>query len=323
MAMTLAVARRHDPLGSTLPRELARYGYKAMCALFGARVVVEGREHLPLTPALLACNATHRYDPLTFRVAMLDLGANAATVSKGKNWHDPATAYAARTLGSLPLCSRGYLITMDFLALHGRRPTEAEYRALRDHVDREAPLPGMASLEALTTQERDVLTCPLDLARRSYREAMLAIYWEFQSEFMQQARTVVRAGRHIHMYPQGTVSSRLSEGRTGAVQIAAELGLPIVPVGMSGVRSAFRSLDGPLPARGTITIRLGQAYHLPTDALPPGFRALHPEDEAVHKTTLGRLTGDLMERISDLVSPEYGWAPGRVSDGTRGTERFA
>ncbi len=323
MAMTYQIASKHNPLGADAPRELVRYSYKAMRWIMGSDVRVEGAEHLPTTPALLACNSTHRFDPLTFRVALLDLGHDAATVSKGKNWHDPATAWFAAVLGALPLVSRGYLITMDFMSVVGRRPEPAEYRALRDHLDGGDSLPAGAPFDQLLRADRAVLGFQLNLGQRSYRAAMLDAYASYQAVFLRQAGEVVRSGRHIHMYPQGTVSSRLSEGRIGAVQVAAALRIPVVPVGICGAATAFRSASNPLPRRGVVTVKLGEPYHLPEGALPPDFRAFDPVHEEANRSVLQRLTGDLMERINALVEPGASWSVDRASDGKQGTHRFA
>jgi 1-acyl-sn-glycerol-3-phosphate acyltransferase len=134
---------------------------------------------------------------------------------------------------------------------------------------------------------------------------------------------VVGSGRHIHMYPQGTVSTRLSKGRVGAVQVAAALGIPIVPVGINGAAAAFRGAANPVPRRGEVTIRFGDPYYLPAGALPPDFTPFDPAAEAAHRPALAALTGDLMERIAALVDEDSSWASGRVSDGKKGTHRFA
>jgi 1-acyl-sn-glycerol-3-phosphate acyltransferase len=72
------------------------------------------------------------------------------------------------------------------------------------------------------------------------------------------AREAVAGGFHVHIYPEGTVSKQLGTGRNGAAQIARALGLPLIPIGMSGCPRAFLG-HTPLPRRGRVTLRVGAA----------------------------------------------------------------
>ncbi len=318
--LTLDLTRDHDPSARPLPRRLTSRAWPLILKLAGARVVVEGAP--PATPALLACNASHKYDPMPVRFALDDLGHTATTVSKGKNWHNPAFALACDWLGSLPIASRGYILTMDFIALHRRRPSEAQYRALREHLDRGAPLPDDPDLRQLTTAPRAILGRPFDPAADLYRDAALDTYAELQRALVRHARVAILRGHHVHMYPQGSVSTRLSRGRAGAVQLALALDIPIVPVGINGADAFFRSPASPLPRAATLTLRFGQPFKPDLSALPDDFTPFDPEAEIRCAAPLQSATDDLMERINALLDPPHRWDPDRRSDGAQGTRRF-
>jgi 1-acyl-sn-glycerol-3-phosphate acyltransferase len=310
----------YDPRPEPFINALCKAAYVAEERRSGTRVVWEGLSKLPNTPALLATNSTQRYDFLPIRRSLSDLDIPTVTVTKAKNYHSPAMAFFLRRLGVVPLASRGYLLALDFRQVHGRRPTEDEYRALRNHLDAQAPLPEGPVFAALQ-RPRTLLDHPLALDRLSYRDALAGVYACVLGEAVRLSREAVKAGCHVQMYPEGTVSSRLGEGRPGAVQLAWALGIPIVPIGMSGCADAFRG--GSLRLKGgEIRLRVGEAIPLPPDLLPQGYRPFHPADEAAHRPALQAMTGQVMDALDGLLDPPFRRQVGFVPDGTQGVQRF-
>jgi 1-acyl-sn-glycerol-3-phosphate acyltransferase len=284
-----------------------------------SRVILEGLEHLPATPALLATNSTQKYDFMPIRWALHDRAVKAVTITKAKNYHSPAFAHFLGKTGVVPLASRGYFLVLDFQLVHGRRPTEDEYRALRAHVDDGTPLPDGGAFEVLQTRPRELLGDTFSPGQETYRELLARLYRRMMSESLRLCREAMDAGYHVQIYPEGTVSTHLARGRIGAVQFAVALGVPIVPVGMSGCREGMRSafLGG-----GEIRVRFGAPYVFPRATLPDDFRAFEPEHERTHKAVLQAETDALMARIDPLLDPPYRTTHGFRGDGTQGTRRF-
>lgn len=293
--------------------------WQAMQRVTGTRVVFENLAALPQRPALLATNSTQKYDFLPIRAELSRARVRAVTVTKGKNYHQPVMRFLLERLGVVPLASRGYLLLVDFTQTLGRRPSEDEYRQLRSHVDQGTALPD-ALARVLDETPREVLGHRFEPRVERYRAFIRRLYATVMGETLRLASEAVDAGHHVQMYPEGTVSSRLSEGRIGAVQLAWALGLPIVPVGMSGCRGAFVG-QSPLLRGGQVTVRFGEPYGLPADLLPPDFVPFDPECEARHQATLKDATGALMARLDALLDPDLRRITG-ASDGTRGTRRF-
>jgi 1-acyl-sn-glycerol-3-phosphate acyltransferase len=175
--------------------------------------------------------------------------------------------------------------------------------------------------ERLQQAPRALMGLPFEPASRGYRAALAEVYAWSLGQTLRLAREVVGAGYSIQMYPEGTVSSRLGKGRVGAVQLAFALGLPVVPVGMSGCREVFRGQGFGLRG-GEVRVRFGEAYTLPRHELPADFRAFHPDDEARHRPTLQRWTDEVMSRLDALLDAPYRHVEGFVGDGTKGTRRF-
>ncbi|MEV6301765.1 lysophospholipid acyltransferase family protein [Actinoplanes sp. NPDC051861] len=100
------------------------------------------------------------------------------------------------------------------------------------------------------------------------------------------AAPILRAGGLVAVFPEGTRSpdGRLYRGRTGAVRLAAQVGVPLVPVGIRGT-----SPGGPLLR--PVSITFGPAIDPPAaDSAPASIRAL---------------TDELISRIQGLTGQQY------------------
>lgn len=103
-------------------------------------------------------------------------------------------------------------------------------------------------------------------------------------ESVQDARRLevaLRAGRVLVFFPEGTFTrvSGLQPFRMGAFVVAANTGIPVVPVAICGTRSILR--DGQWwPRRGTITITFGAPLLPGTDARDAFAAAVVLRDDA-------------------------------------------
>ncbi|MBA2664538.1 MAG: 1-acyl-sn-glycerol-3-phosphate acyltransferase [Bradymonadaceae bacterium] len=315
-------------LKGTEPVARARWSrgvYRAAMVSFAlggrTRVAIEGEQYLPREPAIFAVNHTHSYDFLPMRVALFGRGLNLVTWIKARAFGDPLSAAFFSKTGNIPLCSRGYVIAADFRDLIGRRPSEDEYRALRDFIDDSVALPDNALFAKLQGEPRDMLGIRFEPSTTGYRDAIRTLYFEMMQATLELARRCVEAGHHMQIYPQGSVSRRLSPGHVGIIHAAMALRLPIIASGQSGCREAFVGA-GPLTRKGQIVLRLGEPAHIDYSAYPGDFRAFHPDDEDRHRARLEADTAGIMERVNALLDPAYQWAPDRQSDGKQGTARF-
>lgn len=291
--------------------------YRSWMAATRTTFRAEGWESIPDRPCLIATNSTQNQDFMALRTVAALRGVPCVTVTKAKNYHSAIMGFALGRLGVVPIASKGYLILVDATRVLGRRPTDAEYRALRDHVDHGQALPSGA-LEAVRHRARSCFGVPFEPTRQPYRDWLRDRYRDALRETVRLAREAVDAGCHVQMYPEGTVSPTLGTGRIGAVQLAVALGLPLLPVGMSGCPEAFIG-SSPLTRGGTVTVRVGQLMELPPDLMPAGFRPFDPDDEAANRPALQAVTDALMDRIDGLLDPPYRRDPNStfVGKGTR------
>jgi 1-acyl-sn-glycerol-3-phosphate acyltransferase len=285
------------------------------------RVVLEGYPEL-CEPVLFAMNHSHYFDFMPSRRALwAERRVQTVGFVKARAYQNRLEAPYIKTIGNVPLISRGYLISADFAALHGRKPSEDEYRALREHVDHGAPLPDSSVFRALEGRARDMLDVPYEPAITSYREAIQQRYASGMAASVAQARAVLDAGVSLHIYPQGLYSTRLSRGRIGTVEFALALDVPIVPVGFSGMNECFRKQQMVPYRAGTLTMRFGRPRRV-TRAELVDFRPFVPADEQRLREVLEDETRALMDEINTLLDPGYRFGEDLDGDGLEGVARF-
>lgn len=323
----LSLTRR--PLSQRVMGRLLEVNYRW---LPGIAIELEQAERIPATPVLFAMNHTDRYNyfPFQFRLWQ-DRDRFTATWVKGKYYENALLARFMESMLQLPTVSRGYLITKDFESAIGRRPTPAEYTALRQVVDDRALLRGgrlpepPVVPEALYRAGRNPLGVAFDARVGDYADYISALFHAMMARFVELNREAVAIGLDLLVFPQGTRSRRLLPGHDGIAQMALFLRIPIVPVGCNGADRVYPGAS-PVGRRGRIVYRIGE---------PIPFEALHAfrieEPFAPFSAEAERRFGDrfagvaalVTDRIDALLDPEYQRAPELESSAReRGVERF-
>jgi 1-acyl-sn-glycerol-3-phosphate acyltransferase len=263
-------------------------------------IAIEGPMPTGERPMIYACNHTHSLDFLPIRYAMYRRGQELCTWIKPRAYLSRMQSKLLENTGNIPIVSRGYLIAADFQQLIGRRPTEDEYSALRDHVDHGTKLGSSKVFEELRNTDRDMLGRSFESSRESYSYAIHQLFAQMMATTLDIAKRAAEAGRHMQIYPQGTVSPRLTAARTGIVQAAAALNLPVVPVGISGVPQALAG--GLRRTGGRIVIRFGSPIRV---RAPEGFQAFHHDHERRAEHFLAARAADITEALDRLLDPPH------------------
>lgn len=284
------------------------------------RVIVEGIENLPSErPVFIAMNHTDRFSYGPFMWWMHKQGGHRylATWVKGKYFSNKVMAWWIARTGNIPIPSRGYLITVTFQKRMGRKPTNDEYRILRDLLDMKVTA---VDVDLTPDMERY-----LGSWTGGFVDDMDALFAEMMAEVMRLHREAFDvARRHIMVFPEGTRSSRLTKGRNGLVQVAQHLGLPIVPIGCNGGEALYPG-DAPISKGGTVTFRVGKpleingpefgSHRIRADYVPFSRKAAE-----THGKAFATITDILMDHLSALLDPEFRADPNDVAD--QGAGRF-
>ena len=293
-----------------------RFNYRSV------EIVLEGLENLPERPVVLAMNHTDNFSYWPLQYSLHRRDSYTATWVKGKNYEPKVLGLAMRLTNNIPIASRGYVVTRDFVNVVGRRPEAEEYRALRDAVDEARPVDPTKVPRVVLEQSRDMLGRRFDADHESYEVAVDALMHRMMERFVEMNAEALDLGLNLLVFPQGTRSIRLSRGHIGLAQIALHLDAPIVPIGCSGCDLVYpgRSL---VAKPGRVVYRIGKPMSdwgelAPTEPFAPFSRAA----EAAHRPRFQAVVDRVMDEINELVDPEYRYADDQRSDGSRGTDRF-
>ena len=119
---------------------------------------------------------------------------------------------------------------------------------------------------------------------------------------MRQALTYLRDGEAVGIFPEATISRsfELKEFKTGAVRIAADAGVPLVPVILWGTQRMLTKGHPKDFSRGkTIAIRVGEPLH-PTGADPVA-------ETAELKATMARMLDETIRAYPAEEQPPGSW----------------
>ena len=298
----------------------------------GIDIRLEGLEHIPDEPVIYAMNHTDRFNYFPFMYEMWKLKERYITVwVKGKYYESPIVGTFMELTSNLPTVSRGYIITKDFSLTMGRRPTEAEYETLRKLVDLDAAPdgdPSTVDVSAIPSKlfetKRDILGVDFDPSECTYAVGINRVFTAMMAEFVRLNERSFELGLDLLVFPQGTRSIRLPRGRIGMMEIALRYKKPIVPIGCNGCDLVYTG-SLPIGRAGTIVYRIGAPipyealsdFHIHEDYAP--FSA---EAEYKHRHEFQGAVDLVMNRINDLLDPQYQFSDDLQSTGVRGTSRF-
>jgi len=298
----------------------------------GVDIVFEGNERVPDERVIFAMNHTDRYNyfPFLYHYNELD-GRYMAVWVKGKYYETRLVGAFMEKTNQLPTVSRGYIITKEFEASVGRRPSEHEYELLRRWVDGTALGPNADVVpdpdelpRALLETPRNVLGHPFDPEKTDFASHVNSIFALMMKRFVELNEETRHANLDILIFPQGTRSVRLLPSHVGISQIALHLKQPIVPVGCNGSDRVYPGAS-PIAKRGRIVYRFGDPIRyedLAAFHVSEAFAPFSAEAEHKHKTSFEGVAALVTDRIEALLDPEYRRAEDSGVDAVKGTDRF-
>ncbi len=166
--------------------------------------------------------------------------------------------------------SRAYLalagVPFEIRGLHILKDLEGPIIFVSNHAGYLDPLPLMAALDLdyAFAIKREAFSWPL-LGRIFRRLGHVPVDRENVEESAQSAealREVLATGRSLVLFPEGTFTraSGLGPFKLGAFQLAAESGVPLVPIALVGTRRLLR--DGTwIPRRVPIAVEVAKPLH--------------------------------------------------------------
>ena len=298
----------------------------------GIDIQLEGMDNIPEEPVIFAMNHTDRFNYFPFMYKMWKLEERYITVwVKGKYYEHPIVATFMELTSNLPTVSRGYIITKDFTLTMGRRPTEAEYDTLRSLVNNEAAPDGDPSTvdtsaipHELFETKRNILGLDFDPSQCSYAVGINRVFDAMMRQFVKLNERSFDLGLDLLVFPQGTRSIRLPKGRIGMMEIAMRYQKTIVPIGCNGCDLVYTG-SLPIAKKGTIVYRIGEPItyaDLAEFHIDEPYEPFTAAAEHAHRDEFQGAVDLVMNRINDLLDPQYQFSDDLKSTGVRGTARF-
>jgi 1-acyl-sn-glycerol-3-phosphate acyltransferase len=279
-----------------------------------SQIQFEGIERL-LTPHgnYIVMNHTDRYTcwPLQHHLLVQHDRFTSAWV-KTKYYQNPAIAWFLDRFNNIPVPSRGHLITQSFETLARKEPSHAAYEILKRVVESEADFDLQEAIQTLSDSNEKIalekLLKPNEVSgAERYAQTLKTEFDSLMKEVVRLNQEALNLGLDIIVFPEGTRRPRVSKGFTGAAQMILATGASVIPVGASGVDRLFPGAS-PISRGGSAKLRVGHRMR-------PGLE-LKPFEEGAPFTPFtldakkqeGRfqaLTDHLMDRVNELVDPEY------------------
>lgn len=301
------------------------------------KIELEGAENIPKDrPVIFAMNHTDRYNywPFQYRI-WRQLGLYTTAWVKGKYYNQAALRTFMIKMNNLAVPSRGYLITADAAQVLEAPPKEKTYRLIRSAIDaqstdiralrEEAAEAGvLAEMSALVDTPRDMLGLDFQPQRQNYLEAQRDLFEQMMEKFVGLNEQALELGLNIIVFPEGTRSVRLQEGKPGLAQMALRMKATVVPVGSNGSDKAYPG-NSPLSKGGHLIYRIGEPL-TPEGALEEfqineHFTPFTHEAEAKFSAKFQGMTDLVMSRIEALLDPRHRPLEGEAG-GTTGSDRF-
>ena len=302
-------------------------------------IVIEGQENIPTEgKVFFAMNHTDKFNyfPFQYKLWRDKTGIFTATWVKGKYFNNPGIAQFMVMTNNIPTPSKGYILTSDVVQTLGQAPSEELYRLLRgeynlapDQRDLEAlrahakTLGLLSQLDALLNTPREILTMPFAPSTQGYFQTLDALFSQMMEAFVSINEQAFDNGHKIIVFPEGTRSRVLTQGKTGLAQMALRMKATIVPIGCSGSDDLYPG-SSPFSKGGDVVYRVGSPM-TPEDALAP-FQIDEPyvpftREALAYQDKFRGMTDLVMDRISHLVDERYKPHAGDTTEVT-GTDRF-
>ena len=181
---------------------------------------------------------------------------------------------------------------------------------IKDLLDNKISLPDV--IHSATREVRDLLSENWD--RMSSAGASFLQYIENNYYSMMERVAQISIGAlfekklSIIIFPEGTRSVKLAEGRNGIAQLALHSEKAVIPVGCNGSETVYPG-SSPIAKSGTITYRIGKPMTVHDDfkefRIKEKFNLFSKESQQKYKEVFDAATQVIMQNIDSLLDDRY------------------
>jgi 1-acyl-sn-glycerol-3-phosphate acyltransferase len=276
-------------------------------------IEMENMEYIPKgEPVIFAMNHTDRFNYWPFQYKLWSTKDYPFTTVwvKGTYFNNKILGHLLKLCNTFPVPSKGYIIREMFKKTYRRTTTRDEYRMIKDLLDNKISLP--EALRSATSEVRDLLSDKW--ARMSNAGVSFLPFIEDNYYTMMEKVGRISLGAlfekklSIIIFPEGTRSVKLSEGRSGIAQLALHSEKAVIPIGCNGSETVYPA-SSPIARSGTITYRIGKPMtvhdHLKEFRIKEKFQLFSKESQQKHKDVFDAATEAVMNNIDLLLDDRY------------------
>lgn len=262
-------------------------------------IEVEGIENIPRDETVIfAMNHTDRYNYWPFQYRLWRDKFFFTTVwVKGKYYKNTILSNALDWCNMIPVPSMRYLVEEFYKKKFRKRLLENDYRILKDYIE------GKIKSGAEFANEISVLV------KENFREFIRSYHEQIMEKVTYHStKALFEKDLNLIIFPEGTRSLQLAEGKTGLAQLALFTEKKVVPVGCNNSENVY---PGTLPfaKTGKIIYRVGEPLSVKNKLAPfritEKFKPFSPESQAKFKAQFEGATRVIMECIGKMVDEKY------------------
>jgi 1-acyl-sn-glycerol-3-phosphate acyltransferase len=270
-------------------------------------IQIENIERIPRDESVIfAMNHTDRFNYWPFQYKLLRAKEFPFTTVwvKGKYYKNELLAKGLDICHLIPVPSMGYLIEEYYRKRFHKKMDKGLYRTVKDIVEGKIAECGPAERAAL-----DAIQAMGDnfaaFVHEQYDGIMEKVSELSRSALLEKKLSVI-------IFPEGTRSVKLAEGRTGVAQLALSTEKQIVPVACNNSDEVYTG-SLPFARSGRITYRIGEPLSV-KDKLKPyriaePFRLLSRGSQKRYKEQFEGVTKIVMESIEAMLDDKYRQRP--------------
>jgi 1-acyl-sn-glycerol-3-phosphate acyltransferase len=264
---------------------------------------IENIERIPHGESVIfAMNHTDRFNywPFQYKLFMAREFPFTTVWVKAKYYKNAFLAKGLDFCNLIPVPSMGYLIEEYYRKRFNRKMDKGLYRAVKEMIDGRIAGAGQyerAAIEALQAMGEQFA----EFIRAQYDGVMEKVAELSHAALCEQKLNVI-------IFPEGTRSVTLAEGRTGLAQLALHTEKRIVPVACNNSETVYRG-SLPFARSGRITYRIGEPLsvhdRLKAFRIREPFRLLSRESQQRYKEQFEGATRVVMASIEGMLDERY------------------
>lgn len=266
------------------------------------KIELEGIEHIPRDEnVIFAMNHTDRFNywPFQYHLRKLKVYPYSTVWVKAKYYQNALLAKGLDLCNLIPVPSMGYLMQEFFQQRMKRKMEKPEYRIFKDIIDGKCD-PGQHTKKVQET---------LELLGESFVEHIRRYYDELMGHVAELSRKALFEQQlNLIIFPEGTRSVTLGEGKSGLAQLALHTKKKVVPVGCNNSEEVYRG-SWPFARSGRIIYRIGEPLtpdnQLKECQIEEDFQPLSRDAQQRYQSQFEQATRIIMERIDLLLDSRY------------------